>query len=96
MISGVISGGQITINGGDPAKFDLAAGTGIVINWVDPLVPVFTEVSWPEQLSITVTNIGDTIFPSLYIDSLGTLRQLSDDPLTKDIKQQTIVLKGGY
>ncbi len=34
--SGVITGGVITINGGDPSLFDVTAGTGVIWDWTDP------------------------------------------------------------
>jgi hypothetical protein len=42
--TGLLSGGFITINGGDPTKYDISSGTGII---VDPNTGNRTDISWP-------------------------------------------------
>jgi hypothetical protein len=42
--TGLLSGGFMSINGGDPSKFDISSGTGII---VDPNTGNRTEISWP-------------------------------------------------
>jgi len=92
LISGVSTGGEITINGGDNSKFDLAAGTGIIIDWSVPATPTFTEVSWIQQLAITVTDLATTSFSSLYMDSNGDIQQAGGSLITPQQRRQNIVL----
>jgi len=75
--SGLISGGNITINGGDNTKIDLAAGTGVIVDWTIPTAPVFTNVSWIAQTLVTVINLATDPFTTFYIDSSGVLNQQS-------------------
>jgi len=41
--SGLYSGGILTINGGDPTKFDLAAGEGHIVDFA---ANTYNEISW--------------------------------------------------
>jgi len=71
-----ISGGAITINGGDPAKFDVAAGTGVVVdNYTDTTAPTYTEVSFGPFTAQVVTDLANADSTFLTIDSSGTLIQ---------------------
>jgi len=57
--TGLIDGGNVTINGGDNTKFDIAAGKGMFVdNFTDPLNPVRKVVSWSAFVAQTVTDIG--------------------------------------
>ena len=38
--TGLISGGEITVNAGNNATVDVAAGTGIVMDWTNPANPI--------------------------------------------------------
>jgi len=56
--TGLITGGEVTVNGGDNSKFDIAAGTGVLVdNFTDPLNPTRIKVSWPAFIAETVPNI---------------------------------------
>lgn len=57
--TGVIDGGEVTVNGGDNTKFDMAAGNGVYVdNFTDPLNPVRIPVSWTAFIAQTVTVFG--------------------------------------
>ena len=51
IVTGVLTGGEVTINT-DPTKYNVAAGTGVIINWVTPSAPVRTEISWDDFIGV--------------------------------------------
>lgn len=48
-ITGLISGGDLTINSGDPTLLDISAGTGIYVNMEDPTNPHVKVVRWNDM-----------------------------------------------
>ncbi len=90
--TGLFDGGEITINA-VPSTFDLAAGTGAVVDWTDPLNPVYNEVSWDEQLGITVTGLATETFTTLGINSSGVLVQNPGVPFTPQLRRSLITLQ---
>lgn len=54
-ITGILTGGTLTINGSDNTKLDVEAGTGIMVNMTDRDNPVVEIISWS----------GATISPNL-------------------------------
>lgn len=71
-----ISGGNVTINSGDDTKFDITAGTGIVVNnHIDSTAPTSTLVSYGPFTAQTVTNLASQDFTQLGIDKDGNLIQ---------------------
>lgn len=82
----LLSGGQVTINGGDNSKFDVAAGSGFIIdNYTDPTSPSVTPVTWSAKTAVTVTNIATTEITGIYIDENGDVEQVGvpDNPFDK-------------
>lgn len=74
--TGLIIGGLITVNGGDPSKFDVSAGTGHIIDTTTtPGFPIRKPVSWLAFTTVTLTHILTDIFTSLLIDDTGALVQ---------------------
>ncbi len=90
--TGVISGGEVTVNA-DPTKFDLAAGTGVIVDWTDRDAPRRTPVAWAEQLAVTPVGLTTHIFTTLTIDSTGTLVQRAEAVLTPEQFRAEIVLQ---
>ena len=90
--SGLLTGGILSINVGDPTKFDITAGTGFILdNYTDPANPVYTPVSWATQTGILDTLIATDDTTWLYINSAGTVVQSSDAP-GEISRRQSIVL----
>ncbi len=57
--TGLITGGEITINGGDNTKVDIAAGQGTFVdNFTDPQNPVRVKVSWTAFVAEDVPNLA--------------------------------------
>jgi len=70
--TGLISGGEVTVNGGDNSKFDIAAGTGVLVdNFTDPLNPTRTKVSWSAFDVQTVPNLATQSVTVLGLDLSG-------------------------
>ena len=79
--TGLLSGGAISINGGDNTTFDISLGNGIKVdNTTDPMAPVKTEVSWTAFSGVTVTNIGTQLVTYVSINSSGAIVQESSIP----------------
>jgi hypothetical protein len=75
--TGLREGGIITINGGDNTKFDVSAGTGVVVdNFTNPLEPVTTEVSWSTLTGNTVDSLTGESGTYVFMDEFGDVFQL--------------------
>ena len=72
MNTGILTGGIVTINGGDNTKIDISAGTGVVVNNTDPLNPVFTPVTWTAFTAEALPDVVGDFFTGVAIDSAGT------------------------
>lgn len=88
--SGILTGGTVTINA-DPTKFDVAAGTGIIVNWTTPTSPVCTYVTWSSKTAQTIPDFtkGHT---RIYIDVSGNLVKDSGGLDTPQSRRNYIVL----
>lgn len=87
----LIEGCELSINGGDPALFDVAAGVLQVIdNVTDPINPVITKISFGAVSGVTVTNLATEEFTYLGIDSSGTLNQFAN-PTAEEIRTNAII-----
>ncbi len=69
--TGILTGGEVTINA-DPTKFDVSAGTGLIIDWQSPAAPIRKFIRWEALVGESVPNFA-SVFTSLYFDSSGTL-----------------------
>lgn len=75
--TGLEMGGKLQINGGDNTKFDVLTGQGrIVDNTTDVNNPVFTAVTWPDNLAITPQGLATQNATYVMMDSLGVSMQL--------------------
>lgn len=71
--TGILTGGEITINT-NPTLFDVAAGTGLIIDWTGPSAPQRKFISWDALIAQTVPNFASQ-FTSLYFDANGDLQK---------------------
>ncbi|MFB3078454.1 MAG: hypothetical protein ACE1Y4_10655, partial [Lysobacterales bacterium] len=89
--SGILTGCEVTINA-NPALFDVAAGTGIIWDWTGGTVlPAF--VTFAGVTGATVTNIGSTLFTTLFINAAGTVVQFQDVLPTANQRRELITLQ---
>src|SRR3990167_4000343 len=73
--TGLLTGGILTVNA-DNTKFDLSAGSGLVVdNFTDTENPQITVVSWNAFTAQTPTNIGSTPLTNIKINSSGAIVQ---------------------
>ena len=84
--TGVLSGGVVTINA-DTAKFDMTAGTGIIVDsHTDPDNPVITEVSWSAATAQTTTYLATNLASTLAIDDTGAIVQVAGGVTNVDFR----------
>ena len=95
--TGTYTGGLLTINGGDATKFDIAAGTGqIVDHATDPLNPTLITVTWGAIIGTTAVNIGVADATGVYIDSTGSVVQLPIIGSNIDHKDKVFIGQMGH
>lgn len=74
--TGILTGGEVTINA-DPTLVDIAAGTGVVIDWINPTTPTRTYVSFGPFIGEAIPNLATGQFTTLQVDVNGTLIKTS-------------------
>lgn len=92
LVTGWLAGGILSINGGDPARFDLSSGNGLI---VDDSVPEFrniTPVSWGAFTSVVLTNLATQDFSWIGIDSAGAIVQIGGRAPTSAERRDNIWL----
>lgn len=95
MMTGVISGGEVTISATGPANtlVNVAAGTGIIIDWTATPVATYTPVEWDAFEDVVLTGLLTSTFTSLYIDVASALQQVEGALITEAQKRVRIVLE---
>lgn len=73
--SGLISGGVISINGGDNTKFDVTEGVGYIVDdTVDPDNPVNDRITWASQtVAVNMGNVGTRASSIVAVDINGNI-----------------------
>lgn len=88
--TGLKTGGTVTVTPGQPSKFNMTAGTGVVVNnYTDPDNPVFTPVAWPERTAQTLTYLASADETAIGINSSGNIVQ-SNTPFDETDWHSTI------
>ena len=97
--TGLISGGNITINVEDASKFDVSAGSGIIVdNHTDAANPVRKIVTWDAMEAVTDEYLGIADETGIYItrpesgDGVGTLNQQETSLYSEENYRDFIVL----
>lgn len=89
--TGLITGGQLSINT-DPTKFDVAAGSGWIIdNYTTPENPKSVYVKWSSSSANLVTNIATDNITYISIDVTGNIIQRVGG-FSQALKRQEILL----
>lgn len=80
--SGLKFGGVLSINGSNPARFDITAGSGEIVDyWTDiTQPPVVTDVTWSAYTNQVVTNLATQTITYILIDSTGAIVQQNTPP----------------
>jgi pectin methylesterase-like acyl-CoA thioesterase len=90
--TGILTGGELSINSSDHTKFDIAAGTGIVVdNYTDPLNPTIIVVEWTEKTALVDSYLSSVNETSIAIDKDGYIIQ-SDTYYLEEQRRDLIVL----
>lgn len=89
--TGIISGGEITINGVDNSKFDVAAGTGYIIDHSTNPATV-QLVNFGPFSSVTLTNLATSFATDVAINSVGSIVQ--QNSFTNAERRSHILLGG--
>lgn len=84
--TGWLSGGEITVSGGDPAKFDYAAGTGLIVDETDPNNLVVTKVSWNGATAVVPEFLATQGVSFTAIDINGDLQQAATFPVGDNLR----------
>lgn len=99
-VTGILSGGEVTVNGGDPDKFDVATGFAVVADFtVDPEDPVITIEQFGPFAAEDPLNLLTAGFTILSINAAMGLEK-SNVPLTPQERRlqaeiQTVNHAGG-
>ena len=89
--TGLLTGGTLSINA-DPTKFDIAAGSGVIVNnYEDVDAPTRTMVTWPANTAIGVTYLATADKTYVSIDAAGAVIQQTGE-LTASERRDLIEL----
>lgn len=89
--TGLLYGGEITINGGDNSKFDIETGSARFVDNTDPENPTSTTIEWNTQTAVTITGIATQNLTFVSVNVSGTFVQ-SPITLTTDQFRTNIYL----
>lgn len=91
LTTGLTSGGNLSINA-NPTLFDLAAGTGIIVdNHTDPAAPLIGELSWPAQTGISAQYVGTDGFTVVLINAAGSVIQQTSFPTQSQLRTHIVL-----
>ncbi len=90
--TGLLTGGVVSI-GSNPARFDLSAGVGYVVdNYTDPENAVSVRVEWAASTNNVLTFLATNSTTHIGIDSSGAIVQKADEEFTVHEVREVIVL----
>jgi len=75
LVTGIISGGLVTINGGDATLVDVAAGVGLIVDWTSGS-SVRTPVPFGPFIGEAIPDITK-VFTHFYVNAAGGLVKIS-------------------
>jgi len=96
--SGVLYGGVLSVNVSDPSKFDISAGSGVIISQTgggasgisDPVTGSLV-VSWSSQSSISLSNISSADTTWIYVNSNGVIGQQTGVFSSENYKEYIVI-----
>jgi len=88
--TGVISGGQVAVNAGNPGLLDISAVVGYVVDYIsNPLNPSVIRVSAPAQ-TVALADVVNTVSYWL-MDSTGAIIQQNAEPTNTQRRSQILL-----
>ncbi|MFS4469107.1 hypothetical protein [Maribacter sp. 2210JD10-5] len=94
--SGLLNGGELTINSSDGTTFDLTAGNAVIVDRSNPLNPIITEFNWTSQTGIAATLLGTESASFIYLDSSSNIIQKSTPPNGVDRRELVFIAQLGH
>lgn len=91
--TGLLEGGQLTVNGTNNDEFDISAGSGWLVDHTDPTAPVCTLVTWGAIIGTLVTNIATSTSTGVGIQAGPTVIQKVNG-LWTDLDYRTTIVLG--
>jgi len=79
LTTGIITGGVMSANVTTPSKVDIAAMTGILVDYTDPANPIVKQISTPAQTAITLASTS-RIVTWWMVDANGNFIQQATQP----------------
>lgn len=89
--TGIISGGELSINSGDDTKFDVATGSGYIVDYTT-YPTTTTLVEWDASTALTVSGLTTSFATDIAIDSSGAILQQNSFN-TEELR--SVILLGG-
>lgn len=95
--SGLVSGGEVTINGGDNTKIDIAPLAGVLTDyWTNPGEIITTEINYAGATGVTVTYLGTNTYSFIGIDKNGAIVQFANVPTNAERRENIILAQLGH
>ena len=89
--TGLVAGGVLTVNT-NPTKFDIASGSGIVVNnYTDSTDPTYSSVYWDAQSAVTPTYLASSDITYIGVDASSNIIQQTS-PFTSSQKRDIILI----
>lgn len=96
MSSGIITGGELSINGSNTTQFDISSGTGIILDtWTTPGTPIVSTVSLGST-GVATTNLATASASFILVDSSGTVVQQTTPPTIEQRRTHLVIGQLGH
>ena len=96
--TGILYGGVLSVNASDNSKFDISAGSGVIVSYANggasgSAAPTVSAqiVSWSAQSSISVSSISSADTTWIYVNASGVIGQQTG-VFTSDNYQEYIII----
>lgn len=89
--TGVLDGLNLSINGGNPARLDIAAGLYDIADLTDVNAPVITQVNFPGITNVAITNLATQDTTYILLGLGGTIIQQATFPTPSQRRQYAFV-----
>jgi hypothetical protein len=89
--TGVLDGLDLSINLGDPSKFDIAPGKYEVADFTDPENPIMTPVEYAGSTANSVTNLAIQEVTYISLDSSGAIFESSLFPTPQGRRERAFI-----
>lgn len=94
--TGVLTGCEVTVNAGNPAQFDVSAGTAVIVDWTGG-TPSTSLIDFAGVTAVPVTGILASVLTALFLDATvsggGVVGQQTGQPATQEQHRERVVLQ---